>query len=145
MMASISWGTCRGRCGSKQSERLNELNEVFQYSNAMLFFIPTFVLRAENEGVCCGSDLVAQDGSAQRIRFWNTPTPSRVLQTMGTICKNLKLKQQCLAWHYQWDIWFVEHRNRFWGAAIRLAAIFTRYRCWNSKRLEEHITLAQTK
>ena len=57
------------RCGSKQSERLNELNEVFQYSNAMLFFIPTFVLRAENEGVCCGSDLVAQDGSAQRIGF----------------------------------------------------------------------------
>ena len=45
------------RCGSKQSERLKELNEAYQYSNAMLIFISTFVLRAENRGVCCGSDL----------------------------------------------------------------------------------------
>ena len=36
------------RCGSKQSERLKELNEVYQYSNAMLIFISTFVFRAEN-------------------------------------------------------------------------------------------------
>ena len=48
------------RCGSKQSERLKELNEVYQYSNAMLIFISTFVLRAENRGVCCGSDLGSQ-------------------------------------------------------------------------------------
>ena len=58
----------------------------------MLFFIPTFVLRVENEGVCCGSDLVAQGGSAQRIEFRNTPTPSRVLQTMGTFCKKSEIK-----------------------------------------------------
>ena len=45
------------RCGSEQSERLKELNEAYQYSNAMLIFISTFVLRAENRGVCCGSDL----------------------------------------------------------------------------------------
>ena len=31
--------------------------EVFQNSNAMLFLISTFVFRAENQGVCCGSDL----------------------------------------------------------------------------------------
>ena len=55
--------------GPKSQNGKMNCNEVFQYSIAMLFFISTFVLCAENGGVCCGSDLVAQDGSVQRIGF----------------------------------------------------------------------------
>ena len=42
-----------------QNGKMN-CNEVYQYSNTMLFFISTCVLRAENRGVCCGSDLGSQ-------------------------------------------------------------------------------------
>ena len=44
---------------SSQNGKTN-CNEVFQYSNAMLFFFPTFILRDENQGVCCGYDLESQ-------------------------------------------------------------------------------------
>ena len=59
-----SWGTCRGHskgaAGPKSQNGKMNCNEVYQYSNTMLFFISTFVLRAENWGVCCGSDLGSQ-------------------------------------------------------------------------------------
>ena len=61
------------RCGSKQSERLKELNEVYQYSNAMLIFISTFVLRAENWGVRCGSDLGSQTELRNGLDFETLP------------------------------------------------------------------------
>ena len=144
-MASISWGTCRGRSIALRVQAVRTVKRtkwsipIFKCHVNFYFYLCIACWKLRRSlwlwfGV--------PDGTAQRIGFWNTPTPSRVLQTMGAICKKPKLKQQFLAWHYQCGIWFAKHRNRFWGAATQLAAIFTRYGCWNSKCLEEHITLA---
>ena len=77
-------------------------NEVYQYLNAMLFLISTFVLRAENGGVCCGSVLESRVELRNRLDFENTPL--RVLQTMDTNGKRSKSEQQCLARDYQCNI-----------------------------------------
>ena len=59
-------------------------------------------------------------------------TPSRVLQTMDTNRKRLKLEQQCLTRDYQFDVWCVQRRNfcRSWGATLQLDAFLERHRLW---------------
>jgi hypothetical protein len=73
----------------------------------MLSMNSTFESRAENRGVCCGSDSESRNelrnGSDFEI-LSDSPTPSRLIQTIDTIRKRLKLKQQWLAWHYQCNI-----------------------------------------
>lgn len=81
---------------------------VYQHSNSMLSLKSTFESRAENGGVCCCfPDLESRTNLRNRSNFEilsNSPTPSKLIQTIDTIRKRLKLKQQWLAqaaWHYQ--------------------------------------------
>ena len=89
--------------GPRSQNSKTNYKEVFQYSNAMLFLISSFVLRAKNRGICCGSDLESQ--TELRIGLDLKNTPLNVLQTMDTNCKRPKLlEQQCLSRNYQCDI-----------------------------------------
>ena len=94
----------RGLCRSEESNGKMNFNEVYQYSNSILSFNSTCVLRAENRhfvvaltwslGRICATDWI--------LKY--TPTPSRLIQTTDTIHKRLKIDEQCLAWDYQCDI-----------------------------------------
>ena len=84
-----------------QNGKMN-CNEVYQYSNTMLlFFLPLYcVLKIEafvvaliwSPGRNCATDWI--------LKY----TPLRVLQTMDTNRKRLKLEQQCLTLDYQCDV-----------------------------------------
>ena len=93
-----------GSAGPKSQNGKMNFNEVYQYSNAILSFDTTCVLRYENRhfvvaltwspGRICATDWI--------LKY--TPTPSRLIQTTDTIHKTLKLDEQCLARDDECDI-----------------------------------------
>ena len=54
----------------------------------MLFSNSTFVLRAENQCVCCGSDLESRTDLLNELDF--EVLYDLLIQKTGTICKRLK-------------------------------------------------------
>jgi hypothetical protein len=86
----------RGLCRSEESNGKMNFYEVYQYSNSILSFNSTCVLRSENRhfvvvltwslGRMCATDWI--------LKY--TPTASRLIQTTDTIHKRLTLDEQCL-------------------------------------------------
>ena len=89
-----------GSAGPKSQNGKMNFNEVYQYSNSILSFNSTCVLRSENRhfvvaltwslGRICATDWI--------LKY--TPTASRLIQTTDTIHKRLKSDAQCLARDY---------------------------------------------
>ena len=133
-MASISWGTCRGRSIALRVQAVRTVKRtkwsipIFKCHVNFLFLPLYCVLKIEafvvaliwSPGRNCATDWI--------LKY----TPLRVLQTMDTNRKRLKLEQQCLTRDYQCDVWCVQRRNfcRSWGATLQLNTFLERHRLW---------------